>query len=96
MATYYILEKSTRESMLTVDEAPVRAQGVVTLAGRYGITIEEWFFTTGVVDFVMKIDAPDDESVAVFTMALRRSGNVTVETLRAYTPEVWAELVKRL
>ena len=96
MPTYFILETVTREGMMTVDEAPARAAGVVDLAASYGLTLQEWFFTTGSSDFLMKLDAPDEEKLAVFVMALRRSGNVTVEVLRAYEPTRWAELVGRL
>lgn len=96
MATYFVLETVTREGMLTVDEAPARSRGVIKLADRYGVSVVEWFFTTGDADFIMKVEAPDDDSIAVFLMALRRSGNVTVRLLKAYLPEAWAALVERI
>ena len=96
VGVYFLIETVTREGMLTVDEAPARAQGVLSLAKRYGVTVEEFFYTTGDSDFLMKLQAPDDESVAVFMMSLRRSGNVTVRCLKAYTPETWAAFVGRL
>jgi uncharacterized protein with GYD domain len=96
VGVYFIIETVTREGMLTVDEAPARAQGVLSLAKRYGVTVEEFFYTTGDSDFLMKLQAPDDESVAVFMMSLRRSGNVTVRCLKGYTPETWAAFVGRL
>ena len=96
MPTYFVLETVTREGMMTVDEAPTRAARVVDVAASYGATVVEWFFTTGDSDFLMKIDAPDDETMTVFAMALRRSGNVTVQVLRAYTPDAWRGFVQRL
>lgn len=96
MPIYFVLETVTREGMMTVDEAPARAARVVEVGDAYGAHVVEWFFTTGSADFVMKIEAPDDDTMAVFTMALRRSGNVTVKVLRAYTPETWRGFVERL
>ena len=96
MATYFIIETVTREGMTTVADAPARSSGVPDLAKKYGIELSEWFYTTGASDFIMKVEAPDDDAVAVFTMALRSSGNVTVKVLKAYLPSTWAELVERL
>lgn len=96
MATYFITETVTREGMMTVDEAPKRAEGVVEAARGFGVEIQEWFFTVGPFDFIMKVEAPDHESVTAFVMAVRRSGNVTADLLRAYTPHEWAGLVGRL
>lgn len=96
MSLYFVLESVTREGMMTVDEAPTRAQGVISLAAGYGVTVLEWFYTTGNTDFLMKVDAPDHDALTVLTMALRRSGNVSVQVLRAYSPEDWAGLVGRL
>ena len=77
MATYFITETVTREGMMTVKDAPRRAEGVVAAAAKFGVEIEEWFYTVGPYDFIMKVTAPDDESVAAFVMAVRASGNVT-------------------
>ena len=96
MNVYFIIETVTREGMLTVDQAPERAKGVIGLAARYGATVTEWYYTLGDSDFIMRLEAPDDESVAVFCMALRRSGNVTVRSLKALTPETWTALVERI
>ena len=96
MATYFVIETVTREGMLTVKDAPERASGVVSVAAKYGVTVSEWFYTTGGSDFLMKCEAADEEAMAVFVMSLRRSGNVTVSVLRAYQPEQWAGLVERV
>lgn len=96
MATYFILETVTREGMMTVDEAPERSKGVLEVARRYGAEVLEWFFTTGDSDFIMKVEAADDEAISLLMMAVRRSGNVTARCLRAYSPEDWAGMVERL
>jgi hypothetical protein len=37
-----------------------------------------------------------DESVSAFVMAVRKSGNVTAEVTRAFTPEEWTGIVERV
>ena len=96
MTIYFILETVTREGMISVQDAPERSKNVVAMASDYGVTVGDWFYTTGSRDFIMRIEAADDDAVSVFTMALRRSGNVTVEVLKCRTPEAWAELVARI
>ncbi|MEY1556468.1 GYD domain-containing protein [Yoonia sp. R2331] len=96
MLTYYITEEVTREAMMTIDEAPERAKGVVAFAKSMGVTVEEFFFCTAHFDFIMKVTAESEEAVAAFCMAVRRTGNVTAKMTRAYTPEDWGDIVGRL
>ena len=96
MALYFITEVVTREGMLTVDEAPGRSKGVVTAAQKFGVTVLEFFFCMNNFDFIMKVEAPDDESVTAFVMSVRKSGNVTATLTRAFTPEEWGGMVARL
>lgn len=96
MVTYFLTETITREGMITVKEAPTRSDGIPKLAERFGVNIEEWFYTVGPFDFIMKVTAPDDESVAAFAMALRASGNVLAQSAKAYTPDAWKTIVARI
>ena len=96
MNTYYITEEVTREGMMSVDEAPERAKGVVAFAASLGVKVEEFHYCMAHFDFIMKVSAPDDETVSAFAMAVRRSGNVTAKVTRAFTPDEWGSIVGRL
>jgi len=96
MATYFILETSTVAGMSTVREAPRRSSGVVDAGKKMGVDVKEWFYVTGPFDFIMKAEAPDDETVAAFVMSINAGGNVTAKFHRAYTPEAWTSIVHRL
>lgn len=97
MRTYFITETITQQGKQSIDEAPARSQGVEQAAGGYGVRLLEWFFTPGgEFDFIMKVEAPDDESVEAFVMAVQRTGNVHAAATRAYTPPEWKEIVGRL
>ena len=96
MATYFILETSTREGMATVRDAPHRSSGVVAAGSRLGVEVKEWFYVLAPFDFIMKVEAPDDATVAAFVMSINAGGNVTAKFYRAYTPEDWSGIVGRL
>ncbi len=96
MKTYFITEKLTREAMMTVVDAPDRGRGVVEFARSMGVNILEFFYCMSQFDFIMKVEAPDDETVTAFCMAAERSGNVTCEVTRAFTPDEWEDMTKRL
>jgi len=96
MPTYFILETSTREGSTTVRDAPRRSQGVVAAAERMGVKVVEWFYTIGPFDFLMKAEAPDDETIAAFVISINAGGNVSAKYYRAFTPSEWTALVGRL
>src|SRR5262249_33832070 len=96
MPTYFILETSTREGSTTVRDAPRRSQGVVAAAEKMGVRAVEWFYTVRPFDFLMKADAPDDETIAAFAMSINAGVNVSAKSHRAFTRAEWATLVARL
>ena len=96
MNTYFITEDVTREGMMSIDEAPERAKGVVAFAASMGVAVEEFYYCIANFDFVMKVTAPDDETAAAFCMAVRRTGNVTAKLTRAFTPGEWGNIVAKL
>ena len=96
MPLYFITEEVTREGMISCKEAPERAQGVVAFAANFSVKVLEFHYCMAHFDFIMKVEAPDDESVCAFAMAVRRTGNVTARVTRAFTPEKWGKIVARL
>ena len=96
MPTYVILEKTTREGMLTVTDSPARTESLDANAAKFGVTVTEWFYLSGQFDFLLKVEAPDDESIEAFVMATSRGGNVKAEYARAYRPQEWKDIVARI
>jgi uncharacterized protein with GYD domain len=96
MPTYFITEVVTREGKMTVTEAPERAKGIVALGAKFNVNVVEFFYCMSNVDFIMKVIAPDDESAKAFTIAVQKSGNVTAQVTRAFDPDEWAAMVKRV
>jgi uncharacterized protein with GYD domain len=96
MPLYFITEDVTREGMMSFAEAPERAKGVVEFAAKFDVKILEFYNCMSNFDFIMKVEAPDDESVTAFCFAVRKTGNVTAKVTRAFNPEEWGGIVGRL
>ena len=96
MPTYFITEISTVQGAKGIDGAPERAKGVVKFAADMGVEIIEFFYCTAMFDYIMKVNAPDDETVTAFCMAASRTGNVTAKATRAFNPDEWEAIVKKL
>ncbi len=70
------------EGQRTIEEAGGTLIGVYVTLGRY--------------DVVEIFEAPDDETAAQILVAVTRHGNVTTETLRAFTRDEAEAIVRSL
>jgi uncharacterized protein with GYD domain len=55
-----------------------------------------FYLTMGEYDYVSIGEAPSDEVVATFALALGALGNVRTTNLKAFSAEEFAEIVKKL
>jgi uncharacterized protein with GYD domain len=84
MSTYIGLLNFTDKGIQSVKESPKRAAAAKEMAGRYGVTMKDIYWTLGGVDIVCILDAPDDASVTAFNLAIAQQGNVRSQTLKAF------------
>jgi uncharacterized protein with GYD domain len=59
-----------------------------------GVRVKEIYWTMGQYDVVTIIDAPDDATATRVLLAAGSMGNVQTETLRAYTQNEVARILK--
>jgi uncharacterized protein with GYD domain len=89
MATYIVLGQFTEKGIHDIKETSKRADNAKKLAKKLGGEVRALFWTIGRYDVALIIEAPDDETIAVFGMSAGKLGYVRTETLRAFTqPEV--------
>jgi uncharacterized protein with GYD domain len=96
MPTYIGLFKFTDQGIKDIKSAPARAEeaikGVQTMGGKVlGV-----YTVMGEYDYVTIGEFPSDEVATTFSLALGSRGNVRTTTLRAFTKEEFAEMVKKL
>ena len=96
MPLYITLYKLTDQGIKNIKDAPERfKQGVQALEAMGGKLIG-FYLTMGEYDYVAIGEAPSDEVAATFMLAQGALGNVRTTTLKAFTTEEFAEMVKKL
>lgn len=95
MPTYIALCQFTEQGIKSVKQTTQRAEAAERLARQCGVTMKSVQWTLGAYDVVAQLEAPDDQALTAFELALAAQGNVRTQTLRAFTrDEVNAILAK--
>ncbi len=91
MATFILAMNWTEQGIRAVKEWPRRNAAARELAKKLGVDIKQVYLTSGESDLLAILEAPTDDNVAKFCMAIGAHGNVRTRTVRAWSE---AELVK--
>ena len=95
MATYIVLEKFTAQGISSIKSYRQRVEAARKIAQDAGGDLTA-YLTMGEYDVVVVLSAPDDETATRIVLNVARRGNVTTQTLRAYTEEEAYRLVEAL
>lgn len=93
MPTYVFLTTFTEQGIEDVRDSPERTEEAKALVESMGGTWEAFFVTMGRYDGVVIAEFPDDDTAARAALTLASGGNVTTETLRAFTLEEFGDIV---
>ncbi len=85
MSTYVLLVNYTDQGIQNIKESPKRADAARKLAKTFGAEMKDLYLTMGGYDLVITMEAPSDDAVAKFVLAVGATGNVRSTTLRAFT-----------
>ncbi len=96
MPNYVILMKLTDQGAKTIKDAPGRVEAGIKAFEKMGGKVIGFYVAMGEYDYVSIGEAPSDEVAATFALALGSLGNVKTTTLRAFTKEEFAAMVKKL
>jgi uncharacterized protein with GYD domain len=96
MPTYISLIKYTRQGISTIKEGPDRLDANKEILNRYGSELTAFYPTMGRYDIVTISEAPDDAAAAKVALTVGSAGNVTTETMRAFTEDEYREIVAAL
>ena len=96
MPTYIGLYKLTDQGIKAIKEAPGRVEAAIKGAEKMGGKVIGVYVVMGEYDYVIIGEFPSDEVATTFALALGSLGNVRTTTLRAYTKEEFAAMVKKL
>jgi len=93
MPTYIALLKWTEKGIAAVKGSPGRLDAGRQAFKQAGIEIKDTYLTMGRYDLICMIDAPDDETLAQGMLSLGSQGNVSTETLRAFSEDQFRKIV---
>jgi uncharacterized protein with GYD domain len=96
MPTYIGLYKFTDQGIKAIKDAPGRVEAAIKGAEKMGGKVIGVYVVMGEYDYVIIGEFPSDEVATTFALALGSLGNVRTTTLRAYTKEEFAAMVKKL
>jgi uncharacterized protein with GYD domain len=96
MPTYIALLKWTEKGISAIQGSPGRLDAGRQAFKQAGIEIKETYLTMGRYDLVCVIEAPDDETYARGMLGLGSQGNVSTETLKAFTEDEFRKIVGSL
>ncbi|MGA9349615.1 MAG: GYD domain-containing protein [Anaerolineae bacterium] len=96
MATYIVLSKYTQQGIGKIKESPARIDAARQTARSMGAELKAWYLVMGRYDIVTIWEAPNDETIAKVMLAIGSLGNITTETLRAFTEDEFRQIVATL
>ncbi len=96
MPHYISLLSYTGQGIANVKDSPSRLDAAREALGGMGIRITEFYLTMGRYDAVAVIEAPDDAAAATALLAIGSQGNVSTETLKAFTEEEFRSIAAGL
>ena len=96
MPTYIGLYKLTDQGIKNIKEIPQRIEKAIEASEAVGGKLLGAYVVMGDYDLVSIAEFPNDETVLSLALALGAQGNVRTTTLKAFTKEEFAKIVKKL
>jgi uncharacterized protein with GYD domain len=96
MPTYIGLYKLTDQGIKDIKNAPGRVEEAIKGAQAMGGKVLGVYIVAGEYDYVTIGEFPSDQVAMTFALALGSRGNVRTTTVKAFTKEEFAEMVKKL
>jgi uncharacterized protein with GYD domain len=96
MVTYMMLMKLTDQGIKSVKEAPERIEAGLKAFEKAGGKLIGFWIAMGKYDYVSVGESASDEAALVWAVGLSSQGNVRVESVKLYSKEQFAGLIKML
>jgi uncharacterized protein with GYD domain len=93
MPHFVTLIRYTQQGLARIKESPARLEAAKKAAEKAGGKIHAWYLTMGQYDAVLISEFPSDDAGAKFTLSIGALGNVTTETLKAFTESEYRSIV---
>ena len=92
MSLYISLVRWTQQGVAQVKDSPNRFDTGRKAFREIGVEIKQVHMTMGRYDLIMLLEAPNDDAVATALLSLAAQGNVTTETLKAWSEDDYRKI----
>ncbi len=96
MPTYIALLNWTQQGISKVSSSAKRLDAGRKAFKKMGVELKDSYLTMGRYDLVCVIEAPDDETYAKAVLGLGAQGNVSTETLKAFSEDEYRKIIGSL
>jgi uncharacterized protein with GYD domain len=96
MPAYVILMNLTEQGVKNIKDAPARIGKTAKALEAAGGKLLAFYTLLGPYDYVAIAEGPSDEVALAQLLALGMAGNVKTMTMKAFTTEEFAEILKKL
>ena len=96
MAGYCLLINFTDQGIRTIRDGAKRIDAGRELARSLGIEFKELSLCIGPYDIMIHVDAPNDETVARFVLAVGSRGNVRTTTMKTFPEQDYRKMLDNL
>ena len=94
MRTYVALGTFTDQGLRTIQDSPKRLAAVRKALVSGGAKLVAFYLLMGPYDFVGVLEAPNDETIAKYALAVAGQGAVKLTVVRAFTEPEYRQLIK--
>ena len=96
MPHFVTLVRYTHQGMAKIKDSPARLDAAKKAAEKEGGKIQSWYLTMGRYDAVLISEFPSDEACAKFALSAGSLGNISTETLKAFSEAEYRKIVGSL
>lgn len=96
MPTYITLAKFTGQGAKSVRDTTKRAKMFMELAKKRMVNYKAIYWTMGRFDVVSVFEAPNDETATALVLDLGSKGNVSTQTMRAFSAQEMEEILAKI
>ena len=93
MQTYVVLGNFTDTGRRTIHDSPKRLDAVRKALTKIGGRMVSFYLTMGEQDFVAVLEAPADETIVKYALAVAAGGHVKIVVSRAFTEAEYRKLI---
>ena len=96
MPHFVTLVHYTQPGISKIKDSPARLDAARKAAEKAGGKIHTWYLTMGQYDAVFISEFPNDEACAKFMLSVGALGNISTETLKAFSEADYRKIVGSL